>query len=375
MSKRINIAHICDKFGVGGSSIHGVSRLFTWWWPEFDRDRFNVSLVGLRPADASAQEIADHGIKAIHLSKSKFDPTTFGALKNYIKQHDIDILHVHGYGACNFGRLLRKPANVKVLQHEHVVDPNMPEYQKWVDRLLRNQFDIGIAVSRDVKDFMAGPRHMIADRIRVIYNGAPLSKFVRADDATTQQLRQQLKINDDTKIICSVSRLDEQKGIPYLIDAFAGVIANQTNKVHLIVVGDGPSMEALKQQTKDLNISESVTFLGHSKQIRELLSLADVFAIPSLWEGTPLTLFEAMAIGTTIVSTNVNGLGEVLEHNETALLAPPADAKRFQSLLQQVLQSDDLRKRLADNAHKQSGEFDNKRTVERIEGIYSELST
>ena len=117
--KRINIAHIADKFGVGGSSIHGVTRLFSWWIPRFDKEIFNVYLAGLRKEDEAAQLLSEQGIKLISMNKGKFDLTTLNEIIRLIKSNKIDILHLHGYGATNFGRVAAKITKIRNIVHEH----------------------------------------------------------------------------------------------------------------------------------------------------------------------------------------------------------------------------------------------------------------
>jgi len=158
MSK-IKVLHICDKFGVKGSSIHGVSRLFEWWFPRFNRERFDVRLVGLRPADHACENLQRLGINVISLNKGKFDFSTLPTLVRLIKEEKADIIHLHGYGASNFGLMAAKMTGVKSVVHEHFVDTHMPFYQIPFDFILARLCDAGIAVSHSTKEFMVKNGH------------------------------------------------------------------------------------------------------------------------------------------------------------------------------------------------------------------------
>ena len=106
-----------------------------------------------------------------------------------------------------------------------------------------------------------------------------------------------------------------------------------------------------------------------------LQSLIDIQVFPSLWEGTPLTIFEAFAMGLPVVSTNVDGLGEVVKNNVTGLVVPSRDGRAIADRILELIKNPDKSKRLALNAHKESATYDIKRCVRKIESIYSDFFT
>src|SRR5205814_2323286 len=118
----------------------------------------------------------------------------------------------------------------------------------------------------------------------------------------------------------------------------------------VLIVGDGDREAALREQAAGLGIADRVIFTGHRTDVRELLGALDVFCISSTYEGTPLSLFEAMAAGKAIVSTAVDGCREVLEDGVTALLVPPRDPTALAAALGRVVDDATLRRSLAGNA-------------------------
>ena len=106
MNRPLNVLQVCDHLGWEGSRMHGVKRLFGWMIPRFDRDRFRVSLVSLRKKDLSEETLDTLGVDITYLERSKFDPRTLPALLRIVDAKQIDILHLHGYGATTFGRLV-----------------------------------------------------------------------------------------------------------------------------------------------------------------------------------------------------------------------------------------------------------------------------
>ncbi len=372
MAKRIRVMHICDKFGVGSSSVHGVARLFSWWLPRFDRNRFEVSLVGLRSRDRSVQTLEEHGVIPVCLGKGKFDPSTVGSIIRLAREKQADILHLHGYGASNFGLLAAWIAGTKCIVHEHFVDPHMPAYQVPVDFLLTRRAGRGIAVCEAVKEFMVEKRFLPADRVEVVFNGAPLAEFKPKPAAVVAEERQRLGIPDDQYVVATVGRLDEQKGNRYFIEAAKRLI-DRSYKIRFLIVGDGPLMEEHRDHCRRLGLTAHVLFTGYCSNVPLLQSLMDVQVFPSLWEGTPLTLFEAMSVGVPIVSTDVDGLGEVVSNGRNGLVVPAADAEALANGIKNLLDNEEKRRRLASQAQLDSKEFDIQKTVDRLQDIYAGL--
>jgi glycosyltransferase involved in cell wall biosynthesis len=367
------VLHVCDKFGVAGSSIHGVSRLFSWWFPRYDR-RFDVSLVGLKRPEPASALLQDQGIAVRHLSRGRFDPRILGDLVKVARERDARILHVHGYASADFGRLAARRVGAALVLHEHFADPHMPGYQGVADRLLAGLTDRAIAVSASTRDFLVAERHVPAERVRLIWNGAPLDEFAPRPDAERQALRRELGLPEAAPVIGTIGRLSEQKGHRYLLDALPAVLARRPD-VRVLVVGDGDQLPALRSRAADHGIADRVLFAGHRTDVPALLSAIDVFTIASTYEGTPLALFEAMAAGRTIVSTAVDGCREVLEDGVTGLLVPPRDPEALGTALLRVLEDPPLRARLAGSALEASRRYDIGACVRQMEALYDEVLT
>jgi glycosyltransferase involved in cell wall biosynthesis len=132
-------------------------------------------------------------------------------------------------------------------------------------------------------------------------------------------------------------------------------------------------MAELRQQTAALGIADRVVFAGHRTDVPDLLGALDVFCISSLYEGTPLALFEAMAAGKAIVSTSVDGCREVLEDGVTGVLVPPADAAALASGLDRVLGDAALREGLGRQALAASSRYDVRACVDQMQAFYDDL--
>jgi glycosyltransferase involved in cell wall biosynthesis len=372
MSKgAVPVLHVCDKFGVAGSSIHGVSRLFSWWFPRYG-PRFAPSLVGLKRPEPATRWLGEQGIPVHSLGRGRFDPRILTDLVRVGRERGARILHVHGYAAADFGRLAARRLGAALVLHEHFADPRMPAYQGVADRLLSGLTDRAIAVSASTRDFLVRERHVPAGRVRLIWNGAPLDAFAPVSADVARDARRSLGVAEDALVVGTIGRLSEQKGHRYLIEAAAALLPPRP-RAHLVIVGDGDQMDALRTQAATLGIASRVTLAGHRADVPALLGAIDVFAISSTYEGTPLALFEAMAAGKAIVSTAVDGCREVLEDGVTALLVPPRDPAALAAALGRVVDDATLRRSLAGNARAASTRYDIRTCVAGMEALYDEV--
>jgi glycosyltransferase involved in cell wall biosynthesis len=307
-----------------------------------------------------------------HLGRSRFDPRILTDLVDLARQRHARILHVHGYAAADFGRLAARRAGARLVLHEHFADPRMPAYQAWADRWLAPLTDRAIAVSGSTRDFLVRERFVPAEKVRLIWNGAPLDEFAPVPRERALAVRRALAIPDDALVVGAVGRLSEQKGHRFLIDAAARILARRPD-VRFLIAGDGDLMDSLKTQARTLGIAEKVVFAGHRSDIPDVLGAIDILGISSLYEGTPLALFEAMAAGKAIVSTAVDGCREVLLDGETGLLVPAGDAAALADALLRVIETPSLRESLSASARAASRRYDVRACVDQMEALYDEV--
>jgi glycosyltransferase involved in cell wall biosynthesis len=353
--------------------MHGVKRLFAWMIPCFDPTRFNVSLVSLRKKDLSEETLESFGIDITYLHKSKFDPATLPALLKVIDRKQIDILHLHGYGATTFGRIAGGMRRIPAILHEHANLTDTPWFQKIADRALQPVTDIAIAVSKSTADFVINARQIPPDKVKVVYLGVPLDEFSRVrPPGEIAAARAELGIADGEFAVGTVTRLHESKGNSHLVEAARLVIDERPN-ARFFLVGEGPLQGELEAQARRLDLGDRFVFAGFARDVARVVSAFDLTVFPSLWEGTPLTVFEALAMGKPIVATDADGLLDVLTHERDALIVPKRDPRALASAMVRLIDEADTRSRLGREARATGQQYDIAAFVTKMERLYELL--
>jgi len=353
--------------------MHGVKRLFSWMIPRFDATRFNVSLVSLRKKDLSEETLDALGIDITYLERGKFDPFTLPAMLRLVDQKRIDILHLHGYGATTFGRTVGAMRGIPAILHEHANLTTTPWFQKVADKALEPFTDVALAVSKSTADFVIKARLIPECKTQVVYLGVPLEEFSRDRSAgEIAAARAELGLAADEFAIGTITRLHDSKGNNFLVEAAAKVVQERP-KARFFLVGEGPLLPALEAQARALNLGDRFVFAGFRRDVAATLSAFDLSAFPSLWEGTPITAFEALAMGKPIVATDADGLLDILTDGHDAVIVPRRDADALAHTLIWAIDSPAERARLSANARVTGREYDILAFVRKMERLYEML--
>ncbi len=247
-------------------------------------------------------------------------------LRRFWQREQVQLIHAHQYtpffyalAARGFGR--RPP--VVFTEHGRWF-PDYPRRKRILfNRLMLRRRDRVVAVGDSVRRALVDNEGIPDHRIQRIYNGVDFSAFGRipADRAV---LRGQLGFAADDLLIVQVARLDHLKDHPTAIRTMRRVAAQRAN-ARLVLVGEGPERATIEAEIERRGVGPHVRLLGLRSDVADLLHAADLFLLTSISEGIPVTLIEAMAAGLPIVSTDVGGVGEVVDDGTTGFLAPSGD--------------------------------------------------
>ena len=344
-----HIAYLVSSRVRGGVEEHVLSLA-----RHLDRARFAVTLVC--PAGLLAAMSTDLAALRIRTVALDIDlPTSPGKLREVIRLYWFlrrlrpDIVNCHLLRATVVGAPVAKLAGVRtVIATNHGPDAwrrgtlkSWHGIDRWVDRFV----DRTIAVCESAKDHLVR-KGLAADKISVVNNGRELENFVPLTSAEVAEVRAELGLAPDEPVIGIVARLDAQKGHRHALAAMPEILERYP-RARLLLVGDGSLREALQSQAATLGIVDRVLFAGFRPDVRRLLGASDIVALPSLWEGLPLTLIEALAMEKPVVATAVNGSRDVILDDETGLLVPPGDSHAIAKGVLRLLDHHDDAKRLA----------------------------
>jgi len=210
-------------------------------------------------------------------------------------------------------------------------------------------------------------------RTKVVYLGAPLDEFGQAVTAGERAAaRAALGVGQDDVVMGTVTRLHDSKGNQYLVEA-ARIVVDAKPNARFFLFGEGPLLASLEAQAAALNLGDRFVFGGFVRDVRSALAAFDVSVFPSLWEGTPLTVFEALGASRAIVATDADGLMEVLTPDEDALIVPRRDARALADRIIRLVDSPDERRRLGTAARKTAESYDITAFVRKMEQLYGVL--
>jgi glycosyltransferase involved in cell wall biosynthesis len=204
-------------------------------------------------------------------------------------------------------------------------------------------------VSNDIAKSIAKWKIAPADKVAIVHNGIRTSRFRPSADERGK-VRQSLGVPAGAMVIGSVGRLVEVKRQEVLIEAFARLQTGSTVQPHLVLVGDGPKEQVLRELAARLNISDRVHFAGRQQEPRRFLWDMDVFALTSRSEGMPLAVLEAWAAGVPVVASRVGGLPELVDDGMTGLFFESGNIGQLVMSLEKLMNDVELRTRLGDNA-------------------------
>jgi glycosyltransferase involved in cell wall biosynthesis len=234
-------------------------------------------------------------------------------------------------------------------------------------RLIGHGVDRILPVSRHnairLEGLLGWPRH----KMEVIRNGVDVAAFDRSPD---RALREAIGGRDGRPVVLVVARLDVQKGHRHLLAA-----ARALPDAVFVLAGDGPERSRLEALASDLRLGDRVRFLGERNDVPALLAACDVFVLPSLYEGLPISVLEAMAARRPVVATAIGGTDEAVVNGQTGLLVPPADPTSLAAAIGRVLRDAELRSRLGDAGRARVAErFSANDMVRRVMDVYELLS-
>lgn len=268
-----------------------------------------------------------------------------------LKTLNINLIHSHGYKPSVFGFIIRLLTKIPVMATCHLwFEPSKGPLKMRVmihlEKFFYRWFPKVIAVSEPIKQILLA-NDLRPDQVDVVHNGVDIPQ---PDLIAVNRIKQDLKIDEGDFVILNSARLTRQKAQWVLVEA-AALIKNAGIPIKILIVGEGPLKKELETLISERGLTNHVFLLGFRKDVNHLLQLCDVFALPSIDEGMPMSLLESAAANKPIVSTNVGDIGKLIKHEHTGIVIPLENPDALANSLIQLKKQPDFARKLAASAH------------------------
>jgi len=319
---------------------------------------FEISVVTyLRPAPNSARQtnqfieaVRDAGVPLEIIPEQRaFDWQVVSRLRELLRDRKPDIVQTHAVKSHFLMRLL-PTSEVRWLAYHHgYTEPDfkMRVYNR-LDRWSLPTAHRVVTVCKPFADMLANSG-VARDRIRVLGNS--IECFQRPSSETVADLRNKWNLPEDLPVVLTIGRLSAEKGHRHLLNA-ADILKRERPDLDfkLLILGEGHERPRLERQVEELGLHSIVQFAGHQHDPISYYALASAFVLPSLSEGSPNVLLEAMMAGTPAIATGVGGIPEMVQDEYSALIVKPGDAGALARAIERVLDDSVLARRLCENA-------------------------
>jgi glycosyltransferase involved in cell wall biosynthesis len=380
MASKLGVAMVVNNLDVGGLEKVVVSLL-----NNLDRNRFDRYLICLDGPGKMADDVdlppdcrlvlKKNPDRRLPLVGVNIDTSLFTAIRRFVRDKGIRVLHAHNLAPLLYAgiatRLIPMRNRPALVYSEHNQIYSASAGQKRRLKYYLKLADQVVSVSQDLQRTLVRDAGARPDGVRVLYNGIDGKRFVFQDK---HKVRRELGIPDGDFVVGTAVVLSEQKGIAFLLDAARQVLAREP-AIRFLIAGDGPLRADLEAKARQMELGDRVVFLGYRRDVPDLISSYDAYVLPSLWEGLPLALIEALAIGKPVVCTSVGGNPEIVEDAVNGFVVPPRDSAALADRILRLYKDrpfvDSVRQR---NVEKFKQQFSLQSMVGAHERLFEELA-
>jgi glycosyltransferase involved in cell wall biosynthesis len=369
-SRRLRVLWLVKGLGRGGAEmlLYQAARLH-------DRDAFECQvgyLLGSR--GWLADDLRAEGVP-VHLFESERHGDLRWALKlrRFLTKHPVDVVHVHSPLVAAVARLV-----VRSMPHDVRPQTISTEHLPWSGHRLPTRLLNGLTFGLDAAHLAVSDAVLesIPERkrhsVQVLVHGVPVDQ-IRSAVRWRDQMRAELGIEDDEVLICTVANLTPQKGYPDLLAA-ARAVLDAGHRVRFAIAGRGTLDSDIREMRDRLGLGDRLIMLGAIDDVPRFIAGGDLFLLASHWEGLPLVLMEAMAIGLPIVATRVGGIPELVRDGLDGMLVPHARPDLLAEAIGEMVRDPGRRNAMSHAASEGAYRFDNRPAVRAIEALYREVA-
>ena len=358
------------------SKIGGTERMILALLEGLDRNKYEPFLCTIKPGGALLPEAEKLGVRAATLNAgSRTDLPALSGIIQLLRKEKPGILHTFLFHANIAGRIAGRMCGVPaIISSQRSVDEWRKPWHSALDRWTSGLCDLIISNSEAGRKALIERERIGPLKIITIHNGINAEKFKAGAD--TAGARKVFGFQPGDTVIGIIANLRAVKGHKYLFKAFQNVRRTTPDvRLKLLVVGEGKLEGELRDLADKLGVSNDVVFAGFRNDVPQVLAAIDIFVLPSLWEGFPVSVLEAMASGKPVIASRAGGIPEAVVEGETGLLVPPGDVPALEKAISALACSPELAKKMGEAGREKAvSDFGIEKMIRKTEGIYERLT-
>jgi len=360
-----NVLHLCESSDTGGAESILISLV-----ERLDKSLYR-SMVCLLSDGWLRVQLEKRKVETVVIPQQRsFDVAWLFRLFRLLNHHEIHIMHSHEFATNVYASVLSSLTGVPIVATAHGKNYYGDKWRRRAAYRFVARQSTMVAVSGDLKRFLMERIGIPPGNIRVVHNGIDLSRYKIQEG--NYAVRAELGIRRDQRVIGTVGNLFAVKGQTYLLKACKALVGEFPTFV-LLIAGEGDQLDLLRKEASDLGIAGNVQFLGFRDDVPSLLQAMDVFVLPSLSEGLPLSILEALALKKPVVATNVGGVPEIMEDGVTGYLVPPRNPEALTDRILLLLREPEVAVRIGQAGRARVEDaFDLETMVREYESLYEE---
>ncbi|MBD3291444.1 MAG: glycosyltransferase, partial [Armatimonadia bacterium] len=307
------------------------------------------------------------------------DLRAYRELRDFFRANQFDIIHTHSSKAGILGRFASWRSHNRALRvhspHAFSFEMDYTPFRKWLfltaERIAGRLTNLLVRTCEGERQVAVRNRIVPPSRAAVVRTGVDLKRFHPQSEA--HRIREDLDLPERHRVVGTVGAIVEQKGHRALVEA-APLVIDEMPHTTFVVVGSGMLREELEARVAELGLGRRFRFLGHRDDVPRLLATFDLFVMPSLWEGMPYALVEAMAVGVPVVGSDIPGIADIVRPRETGRLAPPGDPAALAETIITALSEDGQSATMAQTAREMVvEEHSRERMLGSLAAVYERL--
>lgn len=355
----------------------GLQKVVTHLILNIDRTRYNSVVFCLDRGGLNLNDLESIGIPCFILNRKpvKFDFMLFLKLVKLLKKSKVNLIHANS-GCAFYAALASLVTRIPAVFTDH----GRPVINEKRSRLLEDKlasiiFKKYISVSKSLTDFLINHLKINKNKIITIFNGVDTNKFKPRSFKEKSALRRTFGIGENQIVLGYIGRFDPIKNLTFLIDIIKKLKTTGSNKIKLFLVGDGHDRQRLEIYTESNNLKDSIVFTGYQSDTNTMLSLFDIFILPSLSEGFSIALLEAMASGLPVIASNVGDNSVLVRSNINGLICECNDYECFLNAISQMSNDNKYRLELGKKSRNLTiREFSLAKMIQEYQNLYEIIS-